>query len=124
MSVWKQSVLAAGLVGSALVLSGAVSASAASLAPALALAGETAGVQHVTHDPLARPGPYYGQRFAQRNYSGYASPRGYYRPGPVIGFGFGGPRFGVGVGPGYYGWRQPWDYGYGPYGNSVGYTGY
>lgn len=128
MRVLKHTIFAAGLIGGTLVLSGAIPASAASLSPALAQTGENAVVQQVTHDPLARPGPYYGQRDAPRNYSGYGYSRGYYRPGPAIGFGLSLPGFSVGVGVpspyGYYGYRQPYYYGYGPYGNTVGYTGY
>jgi hypothetical protein len=120
-------ILAAGVAGGGMAMIGADQASAASLAPALASTDATAFVQKITHDPLARPGRYYSQPYAQ-NYSGYGYRQGYYRPAPSIGFGLSLPGFSVGVGTpsryGYYGYGQPYYYGYGPYGNSVGYTGF
>ncbi len=127
MRVFKMTIAATGLIGGAMVLTGALPAQAASLSPAVAQPGENAVVHQVTHDPLARPGRYYRQPYAYGNYSGYGT-QGYYRPGPTIGFGLSVPGFSVGVGtPSPYGWngyRQPYYYGYGPYGNSVGYTGF
>ena len=119
MRVLKHSIFVASLLGGAIALSGAIPASAATLAPALAQTGDMAAVHQVTHDPLARPGRYYGQWYSQpRNYSRYGYPRTYRRSGPAIGFGFATPRR-------YYNYRQPWDFGWpGPYGNTVGYTGF
>ena len=128
MRVLTQSFFAASLIGGAVALSGANPASAAALAPAFAPSADVAAVQKVTHDPLARPGRYYGQWYSQpRTYSRYGYARNYRRSGPAIGFGLSVPGFSFGFGAPsrYYGYRQPWDFGWpGPYGNTVGYTGY
>ena len=116
MSVLKTSIVAASLIGGAAMLAIASPASAASLAPALAPAGSHAAIQTITHDPLARPGAYYGSPYyGQRNYSRYGYSRPYRRSAPVIGFGLSIPGFSFGVGtPPYYGYGG---YGYGlPYG--------
>lgn len=120
MSFFKTSVVAASLMGGAAMLAIVTPASAASLAPAIAQTGDYAAIQTITHDPLARPGTYYGgQYYGQPNYSRYGYSGGYRRSAPAVGFGLSVPGFSFGVGvPSYnygygYGYRQPYGYGYG-----------
>jgi hypothetical protein len=123
MNVLKTSIVAAGLVGGAAMLAIASPASAASLAPALAPTGGHAAIQTITHDPLARPGAYYGNQYygqryyGQRNYSRYGYSRPFRRSAPAVGFGLSVPGFSFGIGtPSYYGYG-----GYGGYGTPYGY---
>jgi hypothetical protein len=125
MNIVKHSIVAAGLIGGAVMLSSTGPAAAATLAPALAPATDTAAVNQVTHDPLARPGRTYVQRSWQprRTYPRYGySPR-YRHYGPTVGFGLSVPgfSFGIGVPPRHhYGYGRPY-HGY-PY--SYGFRGY
>ncbi|HUE47511.1 MAG TPA: hypothetical protein VMO81_14780 [Aestuariivirgaceae bacterium] len=122
MTVFRLSALAAGVMGGAMALSGAAPASAASLVPAIALTGDVASIQQVTHDPRARS---YGQRWRQgTNYSSYTYGNRYRygRSGPSIGFGLSAPGFSFGFGT-----PAPRAYSYGysqPYGYGFGYPGY
>jgi hypothetical protein len=126
MTVFRLSALAAGVMGGAMALSGGAPASAASLAPAVALTGDAASIQLVTHDPRAQN---YGQRWRQgRNYSGYnyGNRYRYGRSGPSVGFGLSAPGFSFGFGTApraySYGYSRPYGYGYGY--RYPGYYGY
>jgi hypothetical protein len=125
MTVLRISALAAVVMGGAMALGGATPASTASLAPAVALTGDAAGIQQVTHDPQARN---YSQRWRQgRNYSSYdyGNRYRYGRSGPSFGFGLSAPGFSFGFATpaprAYsYGYSRPYVYGYG----YPGYYGY
>jgi hypothetical protein len=113
MRVLTYSVLAAGLIGGAMVVSGVAPASAAALPSSLApTAHVDTGVQKVTHDPLARPGRHYGPSYWQpRTYPRYGYTRGYYRSGPAVSFGLSVPGFSFGIGVPqyrYYGYGRPY----------------
>lgn len=121
MTVLKVSALAAGVIGGVMALSGPSPATAATLVPALAQAGEQAGVQQVDHNRRTRPGwkglrssrsygPNYGYRYGNR----------YRRSGPSVGFGLSVPGFSFGIGTPAprshsHGYSRPYGYGYSRY---------
>ena len=123
MTVTKLSALAAGVIGGAMVLSGAAPVSAASFAPSLAQGANEASVHQVTHDPRARS---HNERVwrGRDHHSRYDYGNRFYRSGPSVGFGLSVPGFSFGIGtpavrsyP--YGYSQPYGYGY-----RYGYPGY
>ena len=120
MTVIKISALAAGVIGGAMALSGATTASAATLAPALAQTGEQAIVQQVDHNRRTRPG-WVGLRSSRSYGPSYAYPYGYRygRSGPSVSFGLSTPGFSFGIGT-----PRAYSYGYRPYGYGYGYRGY
>lgn len=120
MSIMKQAILTASLIGGAVALSGANPASASSLAPAFAQAPESAAVQDVRHRWEHRPGRLGGERYWQPKNApdndryGYRYDRSFRYSGPRVGFGLTVPGFSFGIGtPRYYGYSRPYGYDYG-----------
>ena len=119
MRVMKHTILAAGLVGAAVALSGANPASAASLAPAFTQTPETAAVQDVRHSWEHRPGRLQGERYWQGKNAPHNRSYGhtFRRSGPAVGFGLSLPGFSLGLGVprhyGTYGYARPYGYNYG-----------
>lgn len=124
MRLMNLSILAAGLISGAALLSGTNSAAATTLAPALAQTGDEAAVHAVRHDLRNRPNRLHGPRYrGPKNDPYHRSVRRGFR-GPDVGFGLSMPgfSFGLGVPTGRYNYGYSRPYGYGPYG--YGYRGY